>query len=462
MSSFLSFLGFSFLIQFFSKIISFGSNQLLIRSLPPSLFGLWSVRLSIISDTIVFWSRDGVRKSASRSKNPKKYSILPLIFGIIISPIVFLINFYSLPNISGFIYAVLLTCLGSIFELIGEIWAIPQLASMEGNILAKVSGPAFLIKSLSAIFLTSFYYKDESSTFNLMISFGLSNLLYGLIIPLGFLFFSGLPNFEFPTKIELISLRPFAFQTILQWLFSQGERLILLFTRTQEEIGVYGFVSDIASLIARLIFAPIESSIFTLCATSNNPPIESLSMACRFVTYIGLGAMSFGPHLAPPLMKKIYGNKWNNLDSQKSLSTYFKIMPFLAINGITEAYSNARLTSKKLEIYNLLLTFISLIYFILMYYLGKNYGISGTIYSNGINMFLRSLMALYVIFKDFGLIILNLFPNFFLIILFLIILFLNNLKIINYLILIVLIGFLILYFEKSILKQFFILILKKK
>ena len=73
----------NFIIQISTKLISFVSNQLLIRSLSPALFGIWSVRLSLIMETIVFWSRDGIRKAASRSKNPNRFAILPIIIGIL-------------------------------------------------------------------------------------------------------------------------------------------------------------------------------------------------------------------------------------------------------------------------------------------------------------------------------------------------------------------------------------------
>jgi len=462
MQSFIKFWSSNFLVQVFSKIISFVSNQLLVRLLSPSLFGLWSVRLSLISDTIVFWSRDGVRKSAIRSKNARKYSIIPLLIGLTVFPFVLFFSFRSSPDIKGLKTASVLTSIGSLLELIGEIWAIPQLALMEGKILAKVTCPAFLLRSFSAVILTRFLHKSEFETFPLMLGFGLSNIVFGLSIVGGYIYYCGYPNIELPTKDEFIKLKPFAFQTVLQWLFSQGERMVLIASSSQEQIGVYGLVSDLGSLFARIIFAPVESSVLSLCASSSSPPIEVLSYAARFVVYVGLAAATFGPPLAPKVLSIVYGARWALSDSQNALSAYFRVMPVMAFNGVTEAFSNARLSQNSLFYYNILLSFVTVLYFALLYYFGKIYGIVGSISSNAVNMSLRSIMAISVIFSECG-VVFDLFPKAIPVVSSLIIIFsISKITFSRYFIIIPVYGLLLLYSERKLIGYVYKTLINKK
>ena len=411
MQSFLRFWSANFLVQVFSKLISFASNQLLVRSLSPSLFGVWSVRLALISDTIVFWARDGIRKAASRSKNPKRFAILPLIIGFIISPIVVFIALKSAPDVAGFNYALYATVASSLMELSGEIWAVPQLAVMEGGNVAKVTGPAFLIRSVASIVLTKKFHVSDENTVPLMLCFGAANIIFGFCIILGFFYRCGKPDFETPTKEEINAIKPFAFQTILQWLFSQGERMVLIASNTEEQIGVYGFVSDISSLIARLIFAPIEASVFSLCASNKeNFPMDTFCIATRLVVTIGLFACAFGPSIAPPVLEIVYSKRWSGDDSKNALTAFCRIMPLMALNGVTEAFANARLSSSALMKYNLLLSCVSVVYFGLIFYFSSIYGTTGAILSNGVNMTLRAIMAITVITKEQGF-HMELFPN---------------------------------------------------
>lgn len=395
----------NFIVQVSSRLLSFISNQILIRMITPSIFGIWRVRLPLLSDSLVFLSRDCVRKASARSnKQAETYSLLPFIFGLAISPIAFYLSYKSAPEIEGIGYAFIMTCIGSLLELLGECWAVPQLANENGKPVAFASAFAYLARSIIAVILAHFFFVAEEQPLNLMICFGFVNIIFGVLIILCFLYKCGKPNIELPNMETFKSLRPFLIQGALQWLFSQGEQIILINTNTPEQIGVYGLASDITSLVARLVFAPIETTVFNMSAANAQSPsiIDSICIITRVVVYIGLFAAAFGPSFGPPILTRFYGPKWTNDDVKATLSAFCRVMPFLALNGVTEANVNGSLQQNKLEKYNILLTVIMLFYYFLMYFLGKMYGPSGVVYSNGINMCLRSIMAITVIFKQYG------------------------------------------------------------
>lgn len=413
LGGFMKFWSASFLTQVFARLLSFAANQFLVKMLTPAHFGIWSVRLGLVFETITYWSREGVRKAAARSKeNRYKYALLPLFIGLIVAPVVLGIVWRSAPeDVDGFFIACVLTAVGSLLELVGEIWAVPLLAIMSGGALAKVSAAAFLTRSFSVVSLVYLFYdQDSNSTLKLMLCYGSTNLLFGVVLVITFFIKCGKPVFEMPTKQELASLKPFAFQTVLQWLFAQGERMVLLMSNTPDQVGVYAFVSDLSSLLARLIFAPLESAVFSLCATSEKPPVEVLSMCTRLLVYIGLCASAFGPPIGPRVLRVVYGEKWSGEDAKKTLAAFCRVMPMMTLNGVTEAFANARLPPRQLEVYNLILAVVSVIYFGLMYVLSQSYGAAGAVCSNGVNMSLRSIMALYVIFSECGP-LLSVFPR---------------------------------------------------
>ncbi|KAH0786887.1 protein RFT1 isoform X1 [Histomonas meleagridis] len=348
-------------------------------------------------------------------------------------------------------YASTLTCVAALIELVGEFWCVPQLSQLQGGIVAKVTAPAYLLRSLVAVLLTKFFY---NSTVTLMIIFGFCNLLFSLCIVVGFLFRCGKPLISLPTKVEFLSLRPFVVQTIIQWLFSQGERLLLTSSYNDDQIGVYGMVSDLCSLVARIIFAPIESSAFSLFAKSQNPPIEVLQICCRFVIYIGLLASSYGPVLGPVVLRKVYGPKWSGDDVKSVLSAFCRIMPFMALNGVTEAFPNARLPRNKLEVYNRKLLIVNVIYLTMMYWLGKIFGPHGAVYANGVAMSIRSCMAIHVIYLECGQAVKTIFPSaIVLAVLLLLSIFGNMLGAIVMIITIPIVAGIIIVFEKELLKK---------
>jgi oligosaccharide translocation protein RFT1 len=399
----------SFLVQLFVRLFSFISSQFLIRLLTLASFGVWSVSLSLVSETLMFWAREGVRKAAARSSTTRfKYALLPFALGVVMFPIVVVGSFRLCPDVAGFRSAVVLTCVGALLELLGEAWSVPQLAAMRSDTVAQVTSFGFLVRSVLVVVLTRFFGLESES--RLMLCFGAANLALGIAVVIGFLVKSGKPQIALPTMAELKSLLPFALQTVLQWLFSQGERLVLLISSSPDQIGVYGFVSDLGSLVARIIFAPIETSVFHVCASSERVPVDVLSVATRVVLCVGLSAAAFGPPLAPPVLTALYGAKWSGEDAQGTFAAICRVFPLMALNGITEAVANARLADKRLGLYNLLLAGVTVVYFVLMAGLNWQFGTPGAVYANGVNMGLRSIMALVVVARECGRIG-PLFPN---------------------------------------------------
>lgn len=413
MDSFLSFWSSNFLSSLASRLLSFVANQFLVRSLDQELFGVWAVRLSLASDTVIFWSRDGVRKAAAKSGSAATYArfaSLPPLLGLLIAPVVLIAARAGAAAVPGFGAAALLTVGGALLELIGELWCVPRLSELRGGAVARVTAAAHLLRSVAAVCVARALIAGGSSARALVVGLGACNLLFGAAVVLGFALCCGRPALALPTRAEISALRPFALQTVLQWLFSQGERLVLLASRTGAEVGAYGMAADLCALVARIVFAPIESAAYSAFAKSAQPPRDVLRVCCRAVVYVGLGAAAYGPVLGPPILRRVYGARWAGEGVCAVLAAFCRIMPLMALNGVAEAYPNARLPAKRMERYNLMLTVVNVMYFALMLALGRVGGAAGAVYANGVAMAVRAVMAIRVVFEEIG-VTMEIFPE---------------------------------------------------
>ncbi|CAF4908718.1 unnamed protein product, partial [Rotaria sp. Silwood1] len=121
----------------------------------------------------------------------------------------------------------------------------------------------------------------------------------------------------------------------------------------------------------------------------------------RFVIIISLLVITFGIPYSR-IFLYLYGGKNLSLSSGPILLRLYCIyILFLAINGITEAFSQATMSIKQLKNYRTLMLIFALIYLGIFYILIKQIGTYGIIISNCLNMLLRIITNTYYIHKYF-------------------------------------------------------------
>ena len=154
-----------------------------------------------------------------------------------------------------------------------------------------------------------------------------------------------------------------------------------------------------------MLFQPIEESsrnlLANLCApgqATKKPASTGLAEAKRLLqtvlklyNLIGLIALSIGPSLAPELLRLVAGARWADTQAGEVLSAYCYYIPFLAINGLTEAFvaavaSNAELGSQSLSMGLFFAAFAGAAWFFLQY---LKLGAVGLVHANCVNMGLR-------------------------------------------------------------------------
>ena len=108
---------------------------------------------------------------------------------------------------------------------------------------------------------------------------------------------------------------------------------------------------------------------------------------------------ALGPSMAPLLLRLIAGSRWTDSGAGAVLGTYTLYIPFLAINGVSEAFVAATASTTDLRNQTIWMAGFSILFgasaWLFLVVLG--YGAAGFILANCINMALRIVFNLHYI-----------------------------------------------------------------
>lgn len=222
------------------------------------------------------------------------------------------------------------------------------------------------------------------------------------------------------------------FQTGIKWLLTEGDKLLIATLASLEDQGMYALSANYGGLIARMLFQPIEISSRSLFAnlctsTSSESPetdrkpskqskskakdTENLQMASttlhtllHMYSLLSLFAFAVGPTIAPLLLRLVAGSRWSDSGAGQVLGTYCYYIPFLAINGVSEAFVAATASTKDLRRQSLwmgvnFVAFASCAWAFLRVW---QMGAKGLVLANCANMGLRISFNLWYIKAYFG------------------------------------------------------------
>lgn len=189
------------------------------------------------------------------------------------------------------------------------------------------------------------------------------------------------------------------FQLCFKHLLTEGDKLIINSLCTIEEQGIYSLISNYGSLLARLVFAPIEESLRNFLTrlllgsrsiTNLNLSVDILRKIISFYIYLSIIITIFGPLNSGYLIQKIIGNNWSNHVSN-TIPLYTLYLPLLAFNGILESVHQSTASGDEVVTYTYYMIFFSIIFMITSYIGIDKFQLSlhGLILSNMFNMVLR-------------------------------------------------------------------------
>ncbi|KAI5962220.1 RFT1 [Candida pseudojiufengensis] len=444
------------LVQIATKLFTFLLNQLLIKFISPKIFGL-SIYLEFLISTILFFSRESIRLSIQRIQNNDdlklknktlqkiiNFGFLPIIISI---PITLLIGYFQgfksdnfqnyFLNLPFHNLVVVLLILSIFLELIIEpIYCIYQY-QLEFGKRSKFESISLFVKCITTfigVYLAKQYNSSSLEFSGLsVLAFAFGQISYSLSIFLlysvSFIGFNKVNNTHIKCSITKIDegskfyyfdsnvveiFKSFFIQMIFKQLLTEGDKLLIAYLCTIEEQGTYAVIVNYGSIIARLLFQPLEEStrlMLTKIINSTQSKSKSLLQSftyikmislfyfnlCLFLLFAGITNGSF-------LLRFIIGgkNKWEQTEIFELFPLYIAYIPFLAFNGIFEAFFTSIVKPSDMQKYSNFLTFITISILGLSYLLIKEMKLrlSGLMIASMVNMLMRIIYCAIAI-KDY-------------------------------------------------------------
>ncbi|CUS11637.1 unnamed protein product, partial [Tuber aestivum] len=196
-------------------------------------------------------------------------------------------------------------------------------------------------------------------------------------------------------------------QSALKHLLTQGDSLLITYFTTNHAQGIYALSSNYGSLIARMLFQPVEESSRNLFAkllsSTTDPSRENITSAkitlqtlLKLYFLLSIFFVSLAAPFAPFVLSLIAGRQWTTAkDAGETLSAFCYYIPLLAINGVTEAFVQSVANERELAGQSAWMFAFSLgfaaVGWVFLRVLG--WGARGLVAANGVNMLVRILWS---------------------------------------------------------------------
>lgn len=460
---------FLILLQIGSRALTFIVNQVLLRYLSPEILGI-STQLELFAISVLYFARESLRvalqrqrlhnddpepepnerskeqdKTASRiapsygagrgAQEVVNLSYIAIGLGL---PLTYLFAKLYLrsagPAVLGTPYihqSLNVYALATFLELLSEpSFAVAQQRMLYGT---RATAETFATSARCLITCgTAIWASKPGSNFG-SLPFAVGQLSYAIILNAVYLVniaplrsqinfslfvkpFPRTPNLvlsRFSLPILTIAINLYA-QSALKHILTTGDALLIAALTSLPSQGAYALASNYGSLVARILFQPLEESSRSLFGRLLPPqqqgtplsdkvgPPESerrslqqatsyLRSLLHFYTIVSLFSVSLGPTVAPLLLRLIAGPRWTSTAAPAVLAAYCYYIPLLALNGILEAFVSAVATPTQLRQQSAWMLAFSAAFATTGYSVLKVWGLGarGLVLANAINMLLR-------------------------------------------------------------------------
>ncbi|KAG0173287.1 Oligosaccharide translocation protein rft1 [Apophysomyces sp. BC1021] len=376
------------LLQLASRMLTFTMHQVIIRYTSRETLGIASIKLELLLSTILFISREGFRcallrgdadtEKRSNEDGEQKItnlSYIPTSVGLVTT---FLACGYYLSKIgqdeaSRYPYyrtSVVLFGVSALAELLVEPLFVLAMNRLYFQLRVSVEGVAVILRCLVTFGLTLLGATGQTNTYGVL-AFAIGQLVYGLTMALGY---SGYFLLRTNTRSDAMSLLPrklrsadgrtywfddqllslastLTKQSLLKHVLTEGDKMLISALSTDEDQGEYAFAVNYGSLVARILFQPLEETgrtFFSKVLSAKNDisafktASDVLLVILRFHVLLGLVFICFATNYTETLIDLLVGKRWSMQSNAPAvLSAYCMYVPIMGINGITEAFVQA-------------------------------------------------------------------------------------------------------------------------
>ncbi|CAA7261928.1 unnamed protein product [Cyclocybe aegerita] len=433
-------------LQAFSRLFTFALNQALFRLASPSAFGAAAIQFELVLSTILFLSREGVRNALLRASYSDSSSdtairranvaFVPVAVGI---PLALGTSVVYARHASGemraqpgFDGAVAVYALAAVVELLSEPFYNVAMTSLKTGVRVRAEGLGITFKSVTT-FLVLLYDSRWGSGDLALLAFALGQLVYSAVMFGAYLLYLGSeyvrPKSPSSSKPSLLSyfdhdvLRlslTMTTQSLVKHFLTEGDKMILSWFSPLHDQGGYAIAVNYGSLIARIIFQPIEetlrlffsrtlgssttsdsSTTIKFKSNTEEPQLELLQAASTLRSLLSvqlsfsLILLVFGTAYLPVLLPLLLPRQYLATSAPSVLTAWVWYIPVLAVNGGLEAFLSSVASSKDLNEQSRWMVGFSTVYIlsaISLYRLG--FGDASLVYANILNLSARIVYCL--------------------------------------------------------------------
>lgn len=436
------------LLQVLFRLITFVLNAFILRFLSKEIVGVVNVRLTLLYSTTIFLAREAFRRACLSGGTQRDWTQtlnllwLTVPLGIFWSLCLGWVWLQLLevpdPNVAPYYgTGVLLFGLSAVVELLGEpFWVLAQ-AHMFVKLKVLAESMSVILRSVLTALLVLWL-----PHWGLYI-FSLAQLLYTAVLVLCYMLYLikllrspesskqlTLPISKVTQLLPSISRRKafvnwnearltwsFFKQSFLKQILTEGERYVMTFLNVLNfgDQGIYDIVNNLGSLVARLIFQPVEESFYIFFAKvlerEKDASLQKqddvavaaavLESLLKLALLTGLTVTVFG-FAYSQLALDIYGGAMLSSGSGPVLMRcYCLYVLLLAVNGVTECFTFAAMSKEDVDRYNFTMLALSSSFLVLSYLLTSWCGSVGFIMANCFNMGIRITQSLSFIHHYF-------------------------------------------------------------
>ena len=179
------------------------------------------------------------------------------------------------------------------------------------------------------------------------------------------------------------------FQSAIKHVLTTGDALLIATLSTPHAQGIYAISSNYGSIIARLLFQPLEEAsrnLFSKIPAADSLPL--LQILVKLYLLFSVLIMALGPPFAATALHLVAGARWADAEAGATLAAYCYYLPLLAINGVLEAFVQAVATPAELGRQSVWMVGFSVV-FAGVGWAVLGWGAKGLVAANALNMLLR-------------------------------------------------------------------------
>ncbi|KAG8897505.1 Oligosaccharide translocation protein rft1, partial [Tulasnella sp. 417] len=401
------------LLQLLSRGVTFALNQALARLASPAVFGTASIQFELLSSTILFLSREGVRNALLRAKSDagdktqdnstmhpsiENISLLPPLFGVPVALFSALLYLYFTPPTTlsqpYFTESVAIYALAAVLVLISEPLYIRAQNDLQFGIRVRAEGSAVILKAVVAVAMIVLGGEEKA-----LLAFALGQ--------------AAVREYRFEPKLLRLSIAMTS-QSFIKHILTEGDKFAVSMISTLEDQGAYAIASNYGSLAARIVFQPIEESsrVFFSKALASEDAQKgkevskkqsaitsahtALSLLLLFNVHLTLLLVTFAPPYLPTVLKLLLPPRYLLTSAPQILALYPTILlPTMAFNGTLEAFLASTSTPSAMQAHARFLVSASVasvgaVWLLVEYLQWKT---TGLVWANSFNLFLRAAWA---------------------------------------------------------------------